>query len=187
MTEPVETPSTDSHGSRRPDRIKRKWTVYLATIARIVVGALFLLASYDKILDPLRFAESVDSYKLLPAVAISPFALALPWIEFVAGLLLVLGMASRAAALVVLCLLLMFMGAIGIDMARGLTIDCGCFGALTESDPIGWVTLVRDVGLTVMTLYVMLFDEQTFGLEALLNREERKSRDTSNRNGTVVP
>lgn len=187
MTAPEESSSSNFQASRQPDHTKKKWTVYLATIARIVVGALFLLASYDKILDPLRFAESVDSYKLLPAVAISPFALALPWIEFVAGLLLVLGMASRAAALVVLCLLLMFMGAIGIDMARGLTIDCGCFGALTESDPIGWVTLVRDVGLTVMTLYVMLFDQQTFGLEALLNREERKSLDTGNGDETFVP
>ncbi len=119
---------------------------YLDLLIRILVGGTFVYASLDKIAHPAAFAMAIHHYRLLPLSLLHPLALLLPWLELTAGLALLLGRARRGAALLIVLMLLMFMGAIVSAMARDLDISCGCFH--TEGGhAVGAAVLLRDVFL----------------------------------------
>jgi uncharacterized membrane protein YphA (DoxX/SURF4 family) len=98
-----------------------------AFVLRIVLGCVFIYASLDKIRHPDLFSEAVYNYQLLPEVAINLWAIWLPWLELLSGVLLILGLWVQGSVLVISGLLLVFLGALGINLARGLDIHCGCF------------------------------------------------------------
>ncbi|MEP7133036.1 MAG: MauE/DoxX family redox-associated membrane protein, partial [Acidobacteriota bacterium] len=99
-----------------------------AVAARILLGGVFLYAGGSKIVDPPGFAHELSNYRLLPDMAVAPIALALPWLEVLCGGLLVAGVWRRESALILAGLLVVFVGALSIDLARGIPVDCGCFG-----------------------------------------------------------
>lgn len=106
----------------------------LHRVLAVVLGAVFVYASYDKIAHPRDFARIVYHYRLVGPSASLGFlpanvvATALPWVEAVAGLLLIAGIWRREAALVVLVLLATFVVAVAYALARGIDIEnCGCF------------------------------------------------------------
>lgn len=105
--------------------LRHPWTL---RISAWILGATFLVAALPKIADPPGFAEALHAYKLLPAALLSPIALTLPWLELLMALALISGWARRGAGLLSLALLLLFMGALAINLARGNPVDCGCFG-----------------------------------------------------------
>jgi uncharacterized membrane protein YphA (DoxX/SURF4 family) len=129
---------------------------------QIALGAVFVAAAIPKIADPPAFAHMIYNYRLMPGGLVNALALVMPWIELVVGILLVAGVWRREAALVAAALLLVFLGAIGWNLARGHAVDCGCFDVrsvgktpeqlLTE---MKWV-LLRDVGLLLLAAQVLL-------------------------------
>ena len=127
----------------------------LGLFLRVYVGGVFIYASMYKINYPAEFAETIASYQLIPYLAINLTALILPWIELVAGVMLVLGIRTKSAAAVIGFLLLVFSLAIMVTMVRGIPIGCGCFTSVDE--PLGWRTLVRDLIWLAMTLQVYVF------------------------------
>ncbi|HTT74930.1 MAG TPA: MauE/DoxX family redox-associated membrane protein [Candidatus Binataceae bacterium] len=118
-----------------------KW---LALAIRIAIGAAFVYAGIIKLQDPSEFAINIASFQILPNFLISPMALALPPFEIICGALLIAGVWRRAAALGIVVLLTVFLIAIAAALARGLTIDCGCFGTGTPSRARMWLDLGRD-------------------------------------------
>lgn len=94
-----------------------------------ILGATFLAAALPKIADPPGFLEAIHAYRLVPEGALPPMALTLPWLELLLALALISGLLRRSAAWAAFALLLVFIGALGIDLARGIPVDCGCFGA----------------------------------------------------------
>jgi len=118
-----------------------KW---LALAIRIAIGAAFVYAGIIKLQDPSEFAINIASFQILPNFLISPMALALPPFEIICGALLIAGVWRRAAALGIVVLLTVFLIAIAAALARGLTIDCGCFGTGTPSRAKMWLDLGRD-------------------------------------------
>ena len=121
-----------------------------------VLAAVFVVAGISKIADPPGFAEEVYNYRLLPGAAVNALALVLPWLEVLAGLALFLGLWRRTAAGIFGLLLLVFIGALAINLARGRPVDCGCFGTSktqrTEAERLGDMKLAiaRDLGLLVL-------------------------------------
>ncbi|MGB6382582.1 MAG: MauE/DoxX family redox-associated membrane protein, partial [Syntrophobacteria bacterium] len=114
-----------------------------ALVLRMVLGCVFIYASLDKIRHPDLFAEAVYNYQLLPEVAVNLVAICLPWLELLSGSLLVLGLWVQGSILILSGLMVVFIGALGITLARGLDVHCGCF--ITQStDPITILTLFRD-------------------------------------------
>jgi uncharacterized membrane protein YphA (DoxX/SURF4 family) len=105
-----------------------------------------------KIQDPSELAITVASFRILPNLLISPLALALPPFEIICGALLIVGVWRRPAALGITLLLVIFLIAIAAALARGLTIDCGCFGTGTPSRAKMWLDLGRDILLLVGAL-----------------------------------
>jgi putative oxidoreductase len=146
----------------------------IALAARLYLGALFLLACWHKILDPHAFAVDIATYQMLPLALVNPLAIVLPWVELFAGLLLVLGLRTRAASLLVAAMLAMFTVAISVAVSKGLDLACGCFASQgAAEDPISWRTIVRDGAWLLLALYVVWFDQRPLGLDRLIGRARR--------------
>jgi putative oxidoreductase len=140
---------------------------WLTVRVQIGLGAIFLVAALPKIADPPSFAHMIYNYRAVPGSAVNALALVMPWVEFLAGLALILGVWRREAAMVVGLLLLVFIAAIAFNLARGHAVDCGCFDVhsagksreelLTE---MRWV-LVRDAAMLLMVAQVLIASRKT--------------------------
>ena len=126
---------------------------HVQLLLRLVLGGLLVLAGVSKLVDRPAFRQAVAEYQVLPAALERPFATALPWLEVVLGALLLLGLATNVAAALGAALFLSFGIAIGVNLARGRSFDCHCFGSV-QRDPIGWAALVRSAALVVAAVVV---------------------------------
>lgn len=121
---------------------------------RLVVGGVFIYAGVLKILDPLGFAQDIDAYRLVPRAVAFLAALVLPWLEVLAGAALIAGVFRPASALLIALMLAGFIVLVAVTMARGLDVDCGCFGALSRK--AGWSLLAEDAVLLFMAAQLAL-------------------------------
>jgi putative oxidoreductase len=144
-----------------------------ALAARLYLAAIFLFACWHKILEPAAFALDIATYQILPLYLVNLLAIVLPWIELAAGLMLLLGFRTRAAALLVAGMMVMFTVAISIAVAKGLDMSCGCFASQgSAEDPISWRTILRDASWLFLAAYVFIFDRRPLGLDRLFGRRK---------------
>src|SRR3954451_13128146 len=99
-----------------------------ATLARLVLGGVLVVAGVLKLPDPAAAVRAVRAYRLLPEPLVGPVALGLPVLEIAVGLALLAGVFVRTAAIAAAALLVVYLVAVGSAWARGLQIDCVCFG-----------------------------------------------------------
>ena len=111
---------------------------------RIAVGALFVLASIDKLHHPEDFYEIIMGYRIVPWSIALIMAIWLPWLELCVGTILILGIWPRAAALLLAALTFMFIVAIVSALARGIDLTCGCFLVSPEAEIRTWTTLWQE-------------------------------------------
>jgi putative oxidoreductase len=126
----------------------------LDRILRLIVGGAFLFAGLLKISNPSKFAIDISNYRLLPPEMINFLAIVIPGIEVVTGLFILAGIWLRSATLVIISLTVMFLFVIVSALARGLNIECGCFGTIGGRH-VGLVNLAIDV--TLFSLAALLF------------------------------
>ena len=136
---------------------------YLLLMIRITLGFIFIYSGAEKITDPEAFAISISNYRLIPVSILNIFAIALPWIELFAGVLLMFGIAVKENSTIIFSLLLIFTIAIIISLFRGLSIDCGCFGKGTQ---IGLMKLGENLLMLVGALLLMIFDSELLELKS---------------------
>jgi len=127
-------------------------------VLRLLLGALFVYASLDKIASPPAFAKAVYQWQVGGPVPSNVVAVTLPWIELVAGLLLLAGAWKREAALVIALLLVVFLVAAGSVMARGIDVEnCGCVSVAANAAPSAWPpSWMRGVGWFLVTRNLLL-------------------------------
>lgn len=126
-------------------------------LARLILGGVFLVAGALKVTTPEAMAKATQAYQLLPHDVAAYVGYALPTIEIILGLLLVLGLFTRVAAILTSLLVVAFVIGIAQAWARGLTIDCGCFGGggTVSADETNYLQrLVEDVGLLACGLWL---------------------------------
>jgi uncharacterized membrane protein YphA (DoxX/SURF4 family) len=123
-------------------------------LARLFLGGVYVVAGALKVLDPGKFAESVANFRLLPYELINVVAITLPWIEIVAGLFLILGLWWVASAWLINLMTVAFIGAIASAVARGLSIDCGCFGTV-GGRKTGLTAIAEDLLLLACGVWVL--------------------------------
>lgn len=141
---------------------------WVGFFARLAFGGLLIVAGALKIPTPYKAAAAMRAYELLPNSLASVFGYILPWFEVGLGLLLILGVATRFSGLIGGLLMLLFIGAIGSAWARGLSIDCGCFGGGGEIDPKDTKYLeeiIRDLALAICGIYLYFRPNSRFALD----------------------
>ena len=136
---------------------------YLLLSIRIFLGFVFVFAAITKVTDPIGFSQSIYNYKLMPDFTINFLAIAFPWIELVAGILLIFGIAVKENSAILSSLLFVFIIAIIISIARGLNIDCGCFGTV-EGSKVGLLKILENTVLLIIGLILMKFDSKFLSL-----------------------
>jgi len=130
-------------------------------IARLILGGVFIYASLDKIAHPAEFAKAIGNYHVVPFGLENLMALALPWLELIAGICLIAGIMVDGATIMVILMNIVFIFAISQALARGISIECGCFSVTTEGgDNIGIQTILRDIGYLVMAAVVWYRQEK---------------------------
>lgn len=129
---------------------------HLAIVLRLYIGSLFIYASVSKIVDPAVFANNIASYRIMPYWGLNLVAVILPWMELICGFFLIVGMRTRATALILAGLLFIFTVFVTINIFRGSPITCGCFDNVGE--PIGWPKVAKNTTWFIMTLMIFFFD-----------------------------
>ena len=116
-------------------------------LARLILALVFVYAGAVKMQDVVAFAGHVAAYQILPYAVNYMVAATLPYVEFLAGIMLLLNIRIRSALVTVGGMTLLFMVALISVLLRGLEIDCGCFDPGGGQDVTAGIALLRDVGL----------------------------------------
>lgn len=161
--------TTTSRQAAPAGRAAALWP-WLSTLARLVLGGVWLAAGATKIADLDASVRAVRAYRLLPETAAQILGAGLPAVE----ILLVIGAGVRVAAVVSAVLMAAFVVGIASAWARGLQIDCGCFGsggqlAAGQNPTYGW-ELARDGGLLLLALLLVYHPAGRFGVDGLTSR-----------------
>lgn len=139
--------------------------------ARLVVGVVWIVAGAIKLPDPATSVQAVRAYQLLPSSVVPTVGQLLPVVEIVIGLTLVLGVLTRGAAVASSLLFIAFIVGIASVWARGITIDCGCFGGggldpnATSKYP--W-EIARDLGLLALSALLVWRPRTPWSADSLL-------------------
>ena len=154
-----------------------KYGSWFGLLSRFILGGVLFAAGWLKIFTPAKSQMSVRAYEVLPISVANFLGIALPWLEVGFGILLILGIAVRLSAIVGGGLMVVFIAAISQAWARGLSIDCGCFGGGGTVDPSETKYLseiLRDIGLALLALYLVRYPLTRFALEKLVKPKESK-------------
>ena len=127
----------------------------LVILFRLVLGGVFIYASLDKIANPAEFAKAIGNYHVLPFGLENLLALFLPWLELLTGILLIAGIMVDGATILIISMNIVFIFAISQALARGISIECGCFSVSTEGGSnIGFQTILRDFVYLIMAFII---------------------------------
>ena len=127
----------------------------LPLIARIIVGLVFVAAGALKVGHAPDLGSTIVAFRLdLPAQFVGFAAIALPLLEIVLGVYLLLGWQLRVVSVVSVAVLLVFIAALASVVVRGIPTPCGCFGP-RETDPVTWWTVARDGAAIIPAIYLV--------------------------------
>ena len=122
--------------------------------ARLLLAGIFTTSAVAKWLDRPASATALGNFGV-PGRLVAPLALALPLLEFVTALLLLLpGSTAWLGAVLATVLLTVFSVAIAVNLLRGRRPACNCFGQI-QTTPIGPGTLLRNAAFAVPAVFVV--------------------------------
>lgn len=122
-------------------------------VARVLLGGLLVTTGALKLGHATELAAAIAGFRLLPAAVIGPLSLALPLFEVLLGAYLIVGLFTRAAAVVAAVAFLIYAGAIASAVVRHIPANCGCFGP-DDKSVADWPHVAFDLVLVVASLFV---------------------------------
>jgi uncharacterized membrane protein YphA (DoxX/SURF4 family) len=153
-------------------RIPARLRPWLGTLARLILAGVFIAAGWSKIFDLAGSGRAVNAYQLMPYPAAKVVGAALPAVEIVLGLLLLAGLATRLMAAISGLLLAVYIAGIASVWARGLSIDCGCFGGggqlAAGAHPSYLWDILRDVALLAVAVFLFATPRTRISVDAFL-------------------
>ncbi len=170
--------------------IRSKKLSVVLLVLRVLLGGLFVFAAYSKLKPPdpnnpldnpiLTYSMSVEAFHVLPPQLIEAGTFTIPWVEMIAGLMLVLGVWTRPAALVIGGLVGAFMWVIWGALASGnVDLDCGCFGGSALLCPKTGLTMChfyQDAVMAGVAAVLVLLGSGRFGLDGLASPAKPSKR-----------
>lgn len=108
-------------------------------------------------MEPLAFAQVIHHYRLTPPDLINFFAVVFPWMELLAGLLLITGYRVKGSSLLISVLLVFFAIVLTITAIRGINVACGCFSTSTAVKSNLMLRIIEDIGMLLLGLHILLF------------------------------
>lgn len=148
----------------------------VSTLVRLGLGGVLLAAGGLKVVDPQASVQAVRAFELLPPALELLVGWGLPFVEILLGLLLMAGIFTRVAASVSAVLLVIFIGAVASAAARGLSVDCGCFGGggqVAAGQTEYGTEIIRDTGLLLLAVWLMWQPRSLFSLDRPDLEDER--------------
>ena len=145
----------------------------IGLLARVGLAAIFLTSGLLKAVDPRTTVVAVRGYQIFPESLVVMIAAVLPYLEIALGALLVLGLATRLAAVLSAVVLVAFIAGVISAAARGLSIDCGCFGGGGEiaADQTAYTEeILRDLGFVVLAGFLIVRPETPVSIDRLVRR-----------------
>lgn len=152
----------------------------MGVVARVVTGGVWIVAGALKLPDPAGSVRAVRAYELLPEAVVPTVGHLLPVCELILGCCLVLGVLTRVSGVLSSLLFVAFIVGIAAAWARGLRIDCGCFGGggfdaqATEEYP---GEIARDAGLLLLSLWLVWRPRTPYAVDNLLFRSLERTHD----------
>jgi uncharacterized membrane protein YphA (DoxX/SURF4 family) len=146
----------------------KSYQPWLTLLFRLILGGVLFAAGALKIGNLQKSAMAVRAYEMLPVELANFLGYALPWIEIGMGLLLIVGASVKICGLLGALTMLAFIIAIAQAWARGLSIDCGCFGGGGTIDPEDTKYLseiIRDIGLLAMGVFLYYYPKGKLSLD----------------------
>jgi uncharacterized membrane protein YphA (DoxX/SURF4 family) len=146
----------------------KKYSPWFGLLARLILGGVLFAAGLLKYQHLDKSQMAVRAYELLPISVANFLGISLPFLEIATGILLVVGAATRIAAAIGGMLMLIFIAGISQAWARGLSIDCGCFGGGGQVAPGATNYLpeiLRDTALALIAIYLFRYPQSKFGID----------------------
>jgi uncharacterized membrane protein YphA (DoxX/SURF4 family) len=161
---------------------------WLGLLARLVVAGFLIVAGYLKFSDPAGNVRAVRAYQILPEAVVPTVGHALPTLELILGFLILLGLFTRYAALIAGLFFLAFIIGISSAWARGLEINCGCFGnggvPANPQRQYAW-DIARDLGLLALCVWLVVWPRTRLALDNLLFPSHERLADGEQDHSTV--
>lgn len=133
----------------------------LSFTLRLILGLVFVYAGYVKLRQPWYvFAGMIDNYGVVPPSVSELIARILPAFELMLGLVLIAGVCRKTSSAAAVFMLLPFFALMVWAYARGMKIDCGCFG---PGQTLGPRTILRDAALVAASAWLMLLSWRSGG------------------------
>ena len=134
---------------------------YLQIALRLIVGGIFIYSSIGKLFSPDEFAKIIYNYDILPLFLVNILAIALPYVLFMAGVLLIFGVYKKGNSAIFIGLIFVFLIALIQAYVRGLDINCGCFSLdTTSSNNDILMRIFQDVLLLIPVLIIFIFSKR---------------------------
>ena len=153
---------------------------WVGLVARLIVGVVDIWAGLAKFSDPAGNVRQVRAFRILPEAVVPTVGHALPTVELIIGTALLLGLFTRAFAVLASLFFIAFIIGIAAAWARGMEINCGCFGSSgVPADPQRQyaIDIARDVGLLICSLWLVIWPRTHFSLDKLLFRKYERLLD----------
>ncbi|KJS59200.1 MauE/DoxX family redox-associated membrane protein [Streptomyces rubellomurinus] len=160
--------SAPGPAARRSAPVRTEW---LGLAVRLGLAVVWGWAGLAKIADPAEAAQAVRAFEILPESLVKPVGYGLPFLELALALLLVTGLGVRLVAGVSALLLLTFIAGIASAWARGISIDCGCFGGgghVDESQTKYLQEILRDTGFLLLAGWLLWRPRTKFSADGWL-------------------
>lgn len=134
---------------------------YLQIALRVIIGGVFVYSSIGKLFSPEEFAKIIYNYDFLPLFLVNIFAITLPYVQFITGVLLIVGVFKKGNSAILIFMIVVFLIALIQAYIRGLDINCGCFSLDTEGSKNDIMQrIVEDVILLIPALIVFIFSDK---------------------------
>lgn len=149
-----------------------RFSLGLTVLIRLGLGGIFLSSGLQKLAHLDLFYQTAQGYHFLTPNLTQLYAGWLPWLEILAGSLLLLGLFRRFSAILTSLLLLSFLVAIGWVLFRGDTVDCGCFLGGSQASPVTWELWIRDLFLLFAAAFLVWTKFFPWGLDGFLQQKK---------------